>query len=277
MNEIIYYGDGQTKDFVFDFPFFLASDVHVKLNGSIMNSGYQVTGVKSTEPADIPYSGGTVTFATAPKSSDKIELFRKIGLERVVDYQPTKKIDPQALNQDFSFLLETLKDFDAMIKVFSDKYSEILESESYESFSAKLDDINQKLSSLGGVENIAKKTEITEIQNATSFSATGKDTIVSWNQLDGNFIGVNFLGLDEGVYDYIPEAHGILSLIFLPAISNDIAITAPGVRTIYTKRTTAGERETILFPVHKGMGIKVTVPKLTEINYQRLFVFKGAK
>ena len=277
MNEIIYYGDGQTKDFVFDFPFFLASDVHVKLNGSIMNSGYQVTGVKSTEPADIPYSGGTVTFATAPKSSDKIELFRKIGLERVVDYQPTKKIDPQALNQDFSFLLETLKDFNALINSFSDKYSEILESESYESFSAKLDNINQKLSSLGGVENIAKKTEITEIQNATNFTAVGKENVVSWLQINGTFITPNFLGTEAGSYSYTPEEHGLLSLVFMVSVGGEVAIEAPYAKTIYNKRINVSERETILLPVHKGLALKFTVPALREINYQRLFLFKGVQ
>lgn len=276
MNEIIYYGDGQTKDFVFDFPFFLASDVHVKLNGSIMNSGYQVTGVKSTEPADIPYSGGTVTFATAPKSSDKIELFRKIGLERVVDYQPTKKIDPQALNQDFSFLLETLKDFNALINSFSDKYSEILESESYESFSAKLDDINQKLSSLGGVENIAKKTEITEIQNATNFTSTGKKNIISWLMLTGSAIDLNFLGTAAATYSYIPERYGVLSLIFVPSVSGDISVLAPDGKTLYIKKLSSGMRDTVLIPVHKGLEISVKVPNLSEVNYQRLFFFKGA-
>lgn len=276
MNEIIYYGDGQTKDFVFDFPFFLASDVHVKLNGSIMNSGYQVTGVKSTEPADIPYSGGTVTFATAPKSSDKIELFRKIGLERVIDYQPTKKIDPQALNQDFSFLLEALKDFDSAVTTFSNKYAEIIESESYESFSEKLDNINQKLTALGGVDNIGKKSDITALQNATSFTGTGKDNVISWLMLTGISIDLNFLGTSAATYSYIPDRHGVLSLIFVPNASSDISVLAPDGKTLYIKKLSTGMRDTVLIPVHKGLEISVKVPNLSEINYQRLFFFKGA-
>ena len=276
MNEIIYYGDGQTKDFVFDFPFFLASDVHVKLNGSIMNSGYQVTGVKSTEPADIPYSGGTVTFATAPKSSDKIELFRKIVLERVVDYQPTKKIDPQALNQDFSFLLETLKDFDVAVNNFSEKYSEILESENYKSFLEKLNDISKKLSSLGGVENIGKKTDISALQNATNFTSTGKENIISWLMLTGSAIDLNFLGTAAATYSYIPERYGVLSLIFVPSVSSDISVLAPDGKTLYIKKLSSGMRDTVLIPVHKGLEISVKVPNLSEVNYQRLFFFKGA-
>lgn len=276
MNEIIYYGDGQTKDFVFDFPFFLASDVHVKLNGSIMNSGYQVTGVKSTEPADIPYSGGTVTFATAPKSSDKIELLRKIVLERVVDYQPTKKIDPQALNQDFSFLLETLKDFDVAVNNFSEKYSEILESENYKSFLEKLNDISKKLSSLGGVENIGKKSDISALQNATNFTSTGKENIISWLMLTGSSIDLNFLGTAAATYSYIPERYGVLSLIFVPSASSDISVLAPDGKTLYIKKLSSGMRDTVLIPVHKGLEISVKVPNLSEVNYQRLFFFKGA-
>ena len=39
---------------------------------------------------------------------------------------------------------------------------------------------------------------------------------------------------------------------------------------------TTGMRETILLPVFAGLEIKVIVPKLTDINYQRLFIFHGA-
>ena len=276
MNAIIYQGDGKTKSFNFSFPFFTVADVQVKVNGAIIDSGYQVNCVKSSVPADIPYSGGTVTFATAPKSSDKIELFRKIVLERVVDYQPTKKIDPQALNQDFSFLLETLKDFDVAVNNFSEKYSEILESENYKSFLEKLNDISKKLSSLGGVENIGKKTDISALQNATNFTSTGKENIISWLMLTGSAIDLNFLGTAAATYSYIPERYGVLSLIFVPSVSSDISVLAPDGKTLYIKKLSSGMRDTVLIPVHKGLEISVKVPNLSEVNYQRLFFFKGA-
>lgn len=276
MNAIIYQGDGKTKSFNFSFPFFTVADVQVKVNGAIIDSGYQVNCVKSSVPADIPYSGGTVTFATAPKSSDKIELFRKIVLERVVDYQPTKKIDPQALNQDFSFLLETLKDFDVAVNNFSEKYSEILESENYKSFLEKLNDISKKLSSLGGVENIGKKSDISALQNATNFTSTGKENIISWLMLTGSSIDLNFLGTAAATYSYIPERYGVLSLIFVPSVSSDISVLAPDGKTLYIKKLSSGMRDTVLIPVHKGLEISVKVPNLSEVNYQRLFFFKGA-
>lgn len=276
MNAIIYQGDGKTKSFNFSFPFFTVADVQVKVNGAIIDSGYQVNCVKSSVPADIPYSGGTVTFATAPKSSDKIELFRKIVLERVVDYQPTKKIDPQALNQDFSFLLETLKDFDVAVNNFSEKYSEILESENYKSFLEKLNDISKKLSSLGGVENIGKKSDISALQNATNFTSTGKENIISWLMLTGSSIDLNFLGTAAATYSYIPERYGVLSLIFVPSASSDISVLAPDGKTLYIKKLSSGMRDTVLIPVHKGLEISVKVPNLSEVNYQRLFFFKGA-
>lgn len=276
MNEITYSGDGKTKSFVFNFPFFLTSDVLVKVNGVLITEGYEVSGVKNSEPADIPYSGGTVTFSAAPASTAEIVIARKIGLERVVDYQPTQKIDPQALNQDFSFLLEALKDFDSAVTTFSNKYAEIIESESYESFSEKLDNINQKLTALGGVDNIGKKSDITALQNATSFTSTGKNTIVSWGMLSGEAMNLNFLGTAAGQYKYVPERHGILSLVFVSSASADVSITTTKGLTIYNKRFTGGERETILFPVQKGVDITISVPLLTEVNYQRLFFCKGA-
>ena len=276
MNAIIYQGDGKTKSFNFSFPFFTVADVQVKVNGAIIDSGYQVNCVKSSVPADIPYSGGTVTFATAPKSSDKIELLRKIVLERVVDYQQTKKIDPQALNQDFSFLLETLKDFDVAVNNFSEKYSEILESENYKSFLEKLNDISKKLSSLGGVENIGKKSDISALQNATNFTSTGKENIISWLMLTGSSIDLNFLGTAAATYSYIPERYGVLSLIFVPSASSDISVLAPDGKTLYIKKLSSGMRDTVLIPVHKGLEISVKVPNLSEVNYQRLFFFKGA-
>lgn len=277
MNEITYSGDGKTKSFVFNFPFFLTSDVLVKVNGVLITEGYEVSGVKNSEPADIPYSGGTVTFSAAPASTAEIVIARKIGLERVVDYQPTQKIDPQALNQDFSFLLEALKDFDSAVTTFSNKYAEIIESESYESFSEKLDNINQKLTALGGVDNIGKKSDITALQNATNFTAVGKENVVSWLQINGTFITPNFLGTEAGSYSYTPEEHGLLSLVFMVSVGGEVAIEAPYAKTIYNKRVNVSERETILLPVHKGLALKFTVPALREINYQRLFLFKGVQ
>jgi hypothetical protein len=57
--------------------------------------------------------GGTVTFAAAPASGARIDIFRKILLDRFIDYQPAARIDPENLNADFNFLLEAFRDLNS--------------------------------------------------------------------------------------------------------------------------------------------------------------------
>lgn len=102
-----YISDGETTEFNFSFPFFQASDVHVALNETVLTSdNYSVIENNS-------FDGGRVVFGTAPNSGTRIDIYRQITLSRVVDYQPTSKIDPEHLNSDFNFLLEALKDLQA--------------------------------------------------------------------------------------------------------------------------------------------------------------------
>ena len=49
-------------------------------------------------------------FANAPAINKNIDIFRQVELARVIDYQPTSKIDPEDLNSDFNFLLAALQD-----------------------------------------------------------------------------------------------------------------------------------------------------------------------
>lgn len=276
MTTITYTGDGQTKNFVFSFPFFTTSDVVVNVNDTTINSGFQLSPTDNPEPSDIPYSGGTIIFDTAPVSGAKIKISRNIGLTRIVDYQPTVPIDTVALNQDFSFVIEKLKDFASTLDDFATKYSDIVNLPDFDAFIQRLDNIGQQLTALGGVENIGTKTDISALQNATSFTADGRNTVIGWSLIDGDLISLNFLGTDAGTYTYTPEAHGLLTLVFVPGANSDVSIEAPYAKTIYNRRMTTGMRETILLPVFAGLEIKVIVPKLTDINYQRLFIFHGA-
>lgn len=138
MNTITYTGDGTSKTFVFNFPFFLSDDIKVKLNDSILNEGYELQPAISQENSAIPYIGGTIVFNEAPKANDKITIYREIGLERVVDYQPTEKIDPETLNQDLSFMTEVLKDFKDKLQFFDSKYQNLIQI-------PNIDTLNQKL------------------------------------------------------------------------------------------------------------------------------------
>lgn len=104
MYKISYVGDGLTSEFLFAFPFFQDADIKVALDEKLLSENqYSVY-------ANEDFDGGTVIFSTPPAEDVKIDIFRQISLSRVVDYQPTAKIDPESLNSDFNFLLEAFKD-----------------------------------------------------------------------------------------------------------------------------------------------------------------------
>lgn len=104
MYKISYVGDGENTEFVFSFPFFQESDIKVSIDNEILNdTQYDVN------PND-DFTGGVVVFANAPAINKNIDIFRQVELARVIDYQPTSKIDPEDLNSDFNFLLAALQD-----------------------------------------------------------------------------------------------------------------------------------------------------------------------
>lgn len=108
MYKISYDSDGATTEFAFSFPFFQDADVCVSVDN------VRLTSEKYAVIANDDFTGGTVILATAPDAGAKIDVFRHISLSRVVDYQPTAKIDPEDLNADFNFLLEAFRDLNAV-------------------------------------------------------------------------------------------------------------------------------------------------------------------
>ena len=107
MYKISYTGDGQTCEFVFAFPFFQVADVHVAIDNVPASSGLSIV------PND-NFTGGRVIFVNAPSSGAQIDIYRQISLNRIIDYQPTVKIDPEDLNADFNFLLAAFQDLRAV-------------------------------------------------------------------------------------------------------------------------------------------------------------------
>ena len=104
MYKISYVGNGTDTEFVFSFPFFQNDDVKVAINNVLLNTdNYDVN------PND-DFNGGLVVFSEAPADGTQIDIFRQISLTRVIDYQPTSKIDPEDLNADFNFLLAAFQD-----------------------------------------------------------------------------------------------------------------------------------------------------------------------
>jgi len=104
MYKITYNGDGVETRFTFAFPFFQPADIRVSINDGLVG-----TDMYSVIPND-EFTGGCVVFADAPARNSRIDIFRMIELSRVIDYQPTAKIDPEDLNTDFNFLLAALAD-----------------------------------------------------------------------------------------------------------------------------------------------------------------------
>ena len=107
MYKVSYTGDGTTTEYVFAFPFFQVADVHVAIDDVAVTTGFSIV------PND-DFTGGRVIFVTAPVADVQIDIFRQISLSRVIDYQPTDKIDPEDLNDDFNFLLAAFQDLRAV-------------------------------------------------------------------------------------------------------------------------------------------------------------------
>lgn len=107
MHKISYIADGTTTEFEFAFPFFQAADIHVAMNEVVLDTEkYSVVEKPS-------FDGGRIVFNEAPVADTRLDIYRVVALSRVVDYQPTAKIDPEHLNSDFNFLIEALKDLHA--------------------------------------------------------------------------------------------------------------------------------------------------------------------
>lgn len=105
MHKISYITDGTSTEFSFVFPFFQTSDIHVAVNQVIENHGYNYTVIPNDD-----FSGGNIVFDIAPPAGVQLDIFRKISLSRIIDYQPTNKINPENLNADFNFLLAAFQD-----------------------------------------------------------------------------------------------------------------------------------------------------------------------
>ena len=142
MQKISYIGDGSTTDFFFNFPFYTNTDIVVLKNNQTAID-YTIVGTSAGQNADIPYVGGKIVFNTAPFPTDSITIYRHLPLNRVVDYQPTEKINPINLNQDMNYMMEILKDMEDKIGTFAEQYNDIVNKESTDNLLSKINHINQ--------------------------------------------------------------------------------------------------------------------------------------
>ena len=105
MYKISYIADGLTTEFAFVFPFFQTADVRVAINDVIGDGAFNYAVLPNED-----FSGGNVVFDVAPPADTKLDIFRQISLSRTIDYQPTRRINPEDLNTDFNFLLSAFQD-----------------------------------------------------------------------------------------------------------------------------------------------------------------------
>ncbi|HBZ2047363.1 GDSL-type esterase/lipase family protein [Klebsiella pneumoniae] len=90
----IYTANGQTTVFTYEFYIISASDLDVSINGSVVTSGYSVSGVGNK-------NGGDITFLTPPANDAVVMLERVVPTYRLTDYQDNGDLLADTVNKDF--------------------------------------------------------------------------------------------------------------------------------------------------------------------------------
>ncbi|OSQ41492.1 hypothetical protein [Thalassospira sp. MCCC 1A01428] len=110
-----YEGDGESREFPFEFAVFAASDVKVTMNGNEISEDIGITLNTSqssgeTGEGSVMASGGTVTFAKAPVTGADVLISRRLGLRRLSHYDSGSSLRADVLNADFDYVLAALGD-----------------------------------------------------------------------------------------------------------------------------------------------------------------------
>lgn len=94
---IIYNANGLTTVFPFEFYIINSADLQVSINGTMVTSGYSVSGAGNV-------GGGDVTFITPPASGSVVMLERVVPTYRLTDYQDNGDLLADTVNKDFDRL-----------------------------------------------------------------------------------------------------------------------------------------------------------------------------
>ncbi|MBE6461485.1 MAG: hypothetical protein E7006_01425 [Alphaproteobacteria bacterium] len=270
MNKITYFGDGQSMDFAFSFNFFQTSDIYVKINGTPQTSGYTLTCINSTTPADIPYVGGTISFNTPPKSTDIITIYRKIELTRVVDYQQTEKINPETLNQDFNYLMEVIKDCDCAINDFTEKYADLCKL-------PQVSQINEKLNKVqSSLDNCAQKTDINALQDATGFTNKGTTAIANMAMPSNQYTELT-LGADGTTYTAPADGYFYIAKISTAAGQRIGLLEPSGGPGTMIYSTDTGQTLMVFLPARKNQTVQLRYTLGGTTNVFKFIYANGAK
>lgn len=93
----IYTANGLTTVFPYEFYLLNAGDLAVSLNGSVITSGYTISGVGNVD-------GGEVSFLTPPANGVTVMFERVIPTYRLTDYQDNGDLLADTVNKDFDRL-----------------------------------------------------------------------------------------------------------------------------------------------------------------------------
>ncbi len=93
----IYTANGLTTVFPYEFYLLNDGDLAVSLNGSVITSGYTISGVGNVD-------GGEVSFLTPPANGVTVMLERVIPTYRLTDYQDNGDLLADTVNKDFDRL-----------------------------------------------------------------------------------------------------------------------------------------------------------------------------
>ncbi|AVJ78552.1 phage tail fiber protein [Enterobacter hormaechei] len=94
---IIYNANGLTTVFPFEFYIINSGDIQVTINGTVITSGYTVSGVGNI-------GGGDVIIITPPASGSVVMLERVVPTYRLTDYQDNGDLLADTVNKDFDRL-----------------------------------------------------------------------------------------------------------------------------------------------------------------------------
>ena len=213
MQKVSYMGDGTTTEFNFNFPYFEDDNIIVTKNNESA-TGYTIVGTSAGSNADIPYTGGKIVFNVAPTALDSIIISRSLPLTRIVDYQPTEKINPTLLNQDINYTIEVLKDFKTLVDDFSTRYAALIDIETIQVISTKIDTLTAQIIALGDIstlrQNVTTNTnDITSLKDASNFTTTGKTAIAHMAMPSNRYVDLTL----RATWDqYTAPADGYISL-----------------------------------------------------------------
>lgn len=91
---ITYTGNGSVKTFAYPFQILTSTDLKVYSNGSLVATGYSVTGVGNA-------GGGSVVFTVAPLAGVVVRLIRETSINRTTDYVEGGAVTANVLDTDF--------------------------------------------------------------------------------------------------------------------------------------------------------------------------------